>query len=106
MGEIIPGLLPTFRTASDKSWAWRPGNEATKLLHVVWSMLVPSRVWMKCVCMRVCARVCVRACIQFNFTMEQPAIYLRSVGVYISLEVVYPHVYMHTGYRVVTMNLR
>ena len=21
---------PAFRTASDKSWAWRPGNEATK----------------------------------------------------------------------------
>ena len=24
------GLLPDFRTASDKSWAWRPGNEATE----------------------------------------------------------------------------
>jgi len=22
---------PAFRTASDKSWAWRPGNEATSL---------------------------------------------------------------------------
>ena len=27
--EIHPGLLLTFRTASDKSWAWRPGNEAS-----------------------------------------------------------------------------
>ena len=59
-----------------------------------------------CVYACVCTCVCVRACIRFNFTMEQPAIYLRSVGVYISLEVVYPHMYMHTGYRVVTMNLR
>jgi len=23
-----PSLLPAFCTASDKSWAWRPGNEA------------------------------------------------------------------------------
>ena len=22
----LPGLPPAFRTASDKSWAWRPGN--------------------------------------------------------------------------------
>ena len=24
----LPGLLPAFHTASDKSWVWRPGNEA------------------------------------------------------------------------------
>jgi len=26
--RVLPGLLPAFRTASEKSWAWRPGNEA------------------------------------------------------------------------------
>ena len=28
MCEILPGLLPAFRTASDKGWALRPGNKA------------------------------------------------------------------------------
>ena len=28
--ETRPGLLPAFRIASDKSWAWRPGDEASQ----------------------------------------------------------------------------
>ena len=29
MWRDLPGLPPASRTASDKSWAWRPGNEAS-----------------------------------------------------------------------------
>ena len=29
--EIYQAFPPAFRTASDKSWAWRPGNEANIL---------------------------------------------------------------------------
>jgi len=31
--QIHPGLPPALRTASDKSWTWRPGNEATCMTH-------------------------------------------------------------------------
>jgi len=28
LAKVNLGAFPAFRTASDKSWAWRPGNEA------------------------------------------------------------------------------
>jgi len=28
------GLAPTVHTASDRSWVWRPGNDATQALHL------------------------------------------------------------------------
>ena len=30
MRRDLPGLLPAFCTASNKSWVWRPGNEGTQ----------------------------------------------------------------------------
>ena len=37
---------PAFRTASDKSWSWRPGNEATHRvgLCVVWNKYIHSKM--------------------------------------------------------------
>ena len=42
--ETLPGLLRAFRTASDKSCVWRPGNEATHTLHV--PIFLQLRTWM------------------------------------------------------------
>jgi len=32
--KSVQAFPPAFRTASNKSWAWRPGNKATKEVHI------------------------------------------------------------------------
>ena len=45
MGSLVPrpphpAFVHAFRTASDKSWAWRPGNKASQ-----WVVSPPCREW-------------------------------------------------------------